>query len=65
MNLTGQPTQAQTFEMHNALQFQLEAFAKAIQHKMPYLISPQDILRTVKVFEATAKSIDTQQKITL
>ena len=65
LNLTGQPTQAQTFEMHNALQFQLEAFAKAIQNKMPYLISPQDILRTVKVFEATAKSIDTQQKITL
>jgi predicted dehydrogenase len=65
MNLTGQPTQAQTFEMHNALQFQLEAFAKAIQNKMPYLISPQDILRTVKVFEATAKSIDTEQKITL
>jgi len=54
-----------SFENINALQFQLEAFANAIQQSKGYLISPEEILRTVKVFEATAKSIDTHHPVNL
>ena len=63
LHLAGSSPEVRTFENINALQFQLEAFAKAIQDKQPYLISPTEILRTVHTFEATAQSVDTQQKV--
>jgi len=65
ISMAGKPTETRTFENHNALQFQLEAFATAIVENKPYLISSNEIVRTVRAFEATVKSIDTQQKITL
>lgn len=65
INLLGQSTERKTFENLNALQFQLEAFANAIVEKKPYLISHKEILRTVQVFETTAKAIDTHQKVSL
>jgi predicted dehydrogenase len=42
----------------NALQFQLEAFARAIEGKTDYLITPQEILNTVEAFEASARAVD-------
>jgi len=65
ISMAGKPSETRTFENHNALQFQLEAFATAIVENKPYLISPNEIVRTVRAFEATVKSIDTHQKITL
>ena len=65
ISMAGKPTETKTIENHNALQFQLEAFATAIVENKPYLISPNEIVRTVRTFEATVKSIDTHQKITL
>lgn len=65
ISMAGNPTETKTFQNHNALQFQLEAFATAIVENKPYLISPNEIIRTVRAFEATVKSLDTQQKITL
>ena len=65
LHLAGSSPEVRTFENINALQFQLEAFASAIEHQQPYLISPTEILRTVHTFEATARSVDTQQKVTL
>jgi predicted dehydrogenase len=65
ISMAGKPSETKIFENHNALQFQLEAFATAILENKPYLISPNEIVRTVRAFEATVKSIDTHQKITL
>lgn len=61
----GQEASVQNFETLNALQFQLEAFARAIANKTPYLISPEEILRTVAAFEAAARAVDTGKKVIL
>ena len=63
--MSGKEPDMQSYTAINALQFQLEAFAQAIQNKTPYLISPQNILNTVAAFEAAAKAIDTQKKVYL
>jgi predicted dehydrogenase len=65
ISMAGKPTESKAFENHNALQFQLEAFATAIIENKTYLISPKEIIRTVQAFEATCKSIDTHQKVNL
>ena len=57
--------EVQQFEPINALKFQLEAFANSIASHKNYMISPAEILRTVKVFEAAAKSIDTRSRVVL
>jgi predicted dehydrogenase len=57
-SMSGKDAVMQEFAPINALQFQLEAFARAIEGKTNYLISPEEILNTVAAFEASAKAVD-------
>jgi predicted dehydrogenase len=57
-NMSGKEAVVKEFAPINALQFQLEAFARAIENKTDYLISPQEILNTVAAFEASTKAVD-------
>jgi predicted dehydrogenase len=57
-NMSGKEAVVKEFASINALQFQLEAFARAIENKTDYLISPQEILNTVAAFEASTKAVD-------
>lgn len=65
IQMAGLNPEIRNFENINALEFQLEAFASAVENQQPYLITPSEILRTVQTFEAAARSLDTQQKIIL
>lgn len=57
-SMSGKEAIVKEFAPINALQFQLEAFARAIEDKTDYLITPQEILNTVGAFEASAKAVD-------
>ncbi len=57
-SMSGKEAVVKEFAPINALQFQLEAFARAIEEKKDYLITPQEILNTVAAFEASAKAVD-------
>jgi len=57
-SMSGKEAVVKEFAPINALQFQLEAFARAIENKTDYLISPAEILNTVAAFEASAKAVD-------
>jgi predicted dehydrogenase len=57
-SMSGKDSVVKEFAPINALQFQLEAFARAIENKTDYLISPAEILNTVAAFEASAKAVD-------
>jgi len=57
-SMSGKEAVVKEFTPINALQFQLEAFARAIEGKTDYLITPQEILNTVGAFEASAKAVD-------
>ena len=57
-SMSGKDSVVKEFAPINALQFQLEAFARAIENKTDYLISPAEILNTVAAFEASTKAVD-------
>ena len=57
-SMSGKEAVVKEFAPINALQFQLEAFARAIEGKTDYLITPQEILNTVEAFEASARAVD-------
>jgi predicted dehydrogenase len=57
-SMSGKEAVVKEFTPINALQFQLEAFARAIEGKTDYLITPQEILNTVEAFEASASAVD-------
>jgi predicted dehydrogenase len=57
-SMSGKEAVVKEFAPINALQFQLEAFARAIEGKTDYLITPQEILNTVEAFEASTMAVD-------
>jgi predicted dehydrogenase len=62
-SMAGQTPIINDFATRNALQYQLEAFARAVEQGCSYLISPTEILQTVAAFEACASAVYTGRKI--
>ncbi|MGH8619312.1 MAG: Gfo/Idh/MocA family protein [Burkholderiales bacterium] len=54
-----------TYPPVNALRLQLEAFADAIEGRAPFPVSPDDMLATVRTFEAAVRALETNTAVDL
>jgi predicted dehydrogenase len=60
-----QNPERRTFEPVNALKTELEAFTDAIEGRVPFPVSGEDMLATVDAFEAVVRALESGETVTL
>jgi len=62
---SGEAPRRLALDPRDSLRAELEAFADAVEGRAPFPISPAQMLQTVAAFEATIRSIETREAVSL